>query len=426
MEKKYKVVIIGAGDRGITYSKAIKKLGEKYQIVAVAEPSETRRNFLQEMFSIPQNRCFESWEQLLALGKIADIAVVATMDQLHLAPTLAATKLGYDILLEKPVAPNPEDCEKMARYSEQMGNRILVCHVLRYTPFFCKIKELLESGIIGKVISIDHKECVELIHQSHSFVRGNWGNSGRSSCMLLQKSCHDLDILQWLLNKNCVKIQSFGALTYFNEDNAPKDAPQRCIDGCPHADTCLFNAVKLYLDDKKNSWFRNACTGMKNPSDEQVENALRNTQYGMCVFRCDNDVVDHQTVNMLFEDDITVTFSMCAFNKGGRHIHIMGTEGELFGSMDGKEAPIRVSRFDKTEDMLFPVTGKDGLLNGHGGGDDGIINALHEYLSGTYNGFSVSDIRTSVNNHHLVFAAEQSRKNNSVVDVQDYIASLRI
>ncbi|MBQ3529359.1 MAG: Gfo/Idh/MocA family oxidoreductase [Oscillospiraceae bacterium] len=424
MEKKYTVVIIGAGNRGRAYGRAMKEMDDKYQVVAVADPIESCRSYLQEMFAIPEDRCFDSWESLLALGKIADIAVISTMDQLHLAPTLAATKLGYDILLEKPVAPNPVDCEKMAKCSEEMGNRILVCHVLRYTPFFCRVKQLLESGIIGKVISVEHKECVGLIHQSHSFVRGNWGNSGRSSCMLLQKSCHDLDILQWLLNKSCRKIQSFGTLTYFKEDNAPKDAPERCIDGCPYADTCLFNAVKLYLDDKKNAWFRNACTGMSNSTDEQVEKALRTTQYGKCVFRCDNDVVDHQTVNMLFEDDITVTFSMCAFNKGGRHIHIMGTEGELFGSMDSAEAPIRVRRFDQKEEQMFPITGKDGLLNGHGGGDEGIVRALHEYLSGTYNGFSVSDIRTSVNNHHLVFAAEQSRKNNCVVDLQEYIASL--
>lgn len=424
MKKKITAVIIGAGSRGSTYSKVMKKMDDRFQVVAVAEPQESRRRFLQEMFSIPQDRCFTSWEPLMALGKIADVAVIATMDQLHLAPTLAATELGYDILLEKPVAPTPEECEKMARYSEQMGNRILVCHVLRYTPFFCKVKELLESGIIGKVISIEHQECVGLIHQSHSFVRGNWGNSGRSSCMLLQKCCHDMDILQWLLNKNCRMIQSFGALTYFNQSNAPKNAPERCIDGCPYADSCRFNAVKLYLDDKENAWFRDACTGMANPSDEHVENSLRTTQYGKCVFRCDNDVVDHQTVNMLFEDDITVTFTMCAFNQGGRHIHIMGTEGELFGSTEG--GPIRVRCFDAKQDLLFSVTGKDGILNGHGGGDEGIIHALYEYLNGTYEGFSLSDIRTSVNNHHLVFAAEQSRKNNSVVNLQDYVASLQI
>ena len=230
---------------------------------------------------------------------------------------------------------DPEECTKIADYAEQMGSKVIVCHVLRYTPFFITIKELINDGRLGDIISVNHEECVGNVHQSHSFVRGNWGNSKRSSCMLLQKSCHDMDILQWLIGKKCKKVQSFGALSYFKEENAPKDAPDYCIQGCPKADTCPYNAVRLYLDDKENDWFRTTSTREANPTDEMVETALRTTQYGKCVFKCDNDVVDHQTVNMIFEDDITVTFTMNAFNKGGRFIHIMGTKGELHAAMDG-------------------------------------------------------------------------------------------
>ena len=161
-----------------------------------------------------------------------------------------------------------------------------------------------------------------------------------------------------------------------------------------------------------------------NPTDEQVEQALRTNQYGKCVYQCDNDVVDRQTVNMLFEDGITVTFSMNAFNKGGRHIHIFGTRGELWGSMDTREEPVRVRNFYTKEVTEYPVTGQDGLLNGHGGGDKGIVEALHPYLCGTYEGFSASDIRTSVDNHHLVFAAEKSRLEDRVVTLEEYIKSL--
>ena len=171
------------------------------------------------------------------------------------------------------------------------------------------------------------KNVLEMYIKATVFVRGNWGNSKRSSCMLLQKSCHDMDILQWLIGKKCKKVQSFGALSYFKEENAPKDAPDYCIQGCPKADTCPYNAVRLYLDDKENDWFRTTSTREANPTDEMVETALRTTQYGKCVFKCDNDVVDHQTVNMIFEDDITVTFTMNAFNKGGRFIHIMEQKG---------------------------------------------------------------------------------------------------
>lgn len=422
MEKLLTAVVIGAGNRGLVYSKLMKEMSGKFRVVAVAEPKESRRNFVRDLFDIPQERCFADWQELLALGKIADIAVIATMDQQHLEPTLQAIDLHYDILLEKPVAPTAEECERIARRAEQEGVRIIVCHVLRYTPFFTTIKRLINEGALGRICSIDHTECVGIIHQSHSFVRGNWGNSGRASCMLLQKSCHDLDILQWLIGKKCLKIQSFGGLHYFTPENAPAGAAERCLDGCPHGDTCIFNSEKLYL--KSNSeWFRGACTGIVNATDEQVEQALRTNQYGKCVYKCDNDVVDRQTVNMLFEDGITVTFSMNAFNKGGRFIHIMGTEGELWGAMDSEEKPIRVYRFDTKQTTEYPVTGKDGLLNGHGGGDKGIVEALYEYMNGIYTGFSASDVRTSVDNHHLVFAAEYSRKDGTVVDVAEYIRS---
>lgn len=233
-----------------------------------------------------------------------------------------------------------------------------------------------------------------------------------------------MDILQWLIGKKCKKVQSFGTLTYFKKENAPQNAPEYCIEGCPNGDTCPYNAVKLYLDDKKNDWFRTTSTKEANPTDEMVEHALRTTQYGKCVFKCDNDVVDHQTVNLLFEDDVTVTFTMNAFNKGGRFIHIMGTKGELHASLASDDAPIMLYDLETKKTEEIPMGGKDGLTNGHGGGDEGIVSSLYEYLNGTYTGTSISDIRTSVNNHLIVFAAEESRKNSTVVDFEAFVQKL--
>ena len=423
MNKQLTAIILGAGSRGRIYSDEMRSMPDRFKVVAVAEPEENRRNYVRERNNIPDELCFTHWKDLLSKGKIADIAVITTMDRDHLAPAMEAIQLGYDILLEKPVAPDPLECEQIARAAEKAGVRVIVCHVLRYTPFFITIKDLIEKGVLGDIISINHEECVGHVHQSHSFVRGNWGNSGRASNMLLQKSCHDLDILQWLVGKECKQIQSFGALRHFTAANAPEGAPERCIYGCPNGDTCPYNAVKLYLDDKKNDWFRDACTGSVSPTDEMVEHALRTNQYGKCVYRCDNDVVDHQTVNMLFDDQVTVTFTMCAFNKGGRYIHIMGTKGELRGAMDREEAPLQLFSFENGA-SLIPITGKDGITNGHGGGDHGIVESLYDYLTGQYQGYSVSDIRTSVNNHLLVFAAEHSRKTGTVVDLDRYRNSL--
>lgn len=423
MEKQLTAVILGAGSRGRAYADEMLQMPRRFRVVAVAEPSPGRRSYIRSRHALPESACFDDWRGLLAKGKLADVAVIATMDRDHFAPVLAAIELGYDILLEKPVSPDPRECELVARAAEKAGVRVIVCHVLRYTPFFTTIKDLIQRGELGEIISINHEECVGHVHQSHSFVRGNWGNTGRSSCMLLQKSCHDLDILQWLLDKECKKVQSFGSLRHFTAANAPEGAPERCIDGCPRGESCPYNAVKLYLDDKQNDWFRNACTDVVSPTDAQVELALRTSQYGKCVYHCDNDVVDHQTVNMLFEGDVTVTFTMCAFTRGGRYIHIMGTKGELHAAMNGENAPIRLFHYEKGLTQI-PVVGRDGIPGGHGGGDRGIIESLYEYLTGQYRGHSVSDIRISVNNHLLVFAAEHSRKTSSVVDLAEYRRTL--
>ena len=424
MDKQITVVLVGAGDRGQTYTDIMREMPEKYKVVAVAEPIGSRREYVQTRHGIPQERCFADWRDMFALGKIADLALICTLDAYHFEPAMAAIALHYDLLLEKPVAPDPVSCETVAQAAEKAGVKVVVCHVLRYTPLFTTVRRLIDEGRLGEIISVNHEENVGNRHQSHSFVRGNWGNTGRSSNMLLQKSCHDLDILQWLIGKPCRKIQSFGSLRYFTRANAPKDAPERCIDGCPHGETCPYNAVKLYLDDKKNDWFRGACTRMPAPTDSDVEHALRTTQYGKCVFKCDNDAVDHQTVNMLFEDGVTAAFTMCAFNRGGRWIHVMGTKGELHASLTADEEPVRLYDFETKTTSEIPLTGRDGIPSGHGGGDRGIIESLYEYLTGQYDGPSISGIRISVDNHLLAFAAEGSRRSGAVVDVDAYRASL--
>lgn len=425
MEKKLKIILIGAGNRGETYTDIMAQMPDKYEVIAVAEPIESRRNYIRDKHQIPEEYCFSDGKDLLALGKIADAALIATMDREHFDLTMQAISLKYDLLLEKPVSPDPRECKRISDYADEMGVRIVVCHVLRYSPFFMTLKDTIMEGKIGEIVSINHEECVGNVHQSHSFVRGNWGNSKRSSCMLLQKSCHDMDILQWLIGKKCKKVQSFGSLSYFKEENAPEGAPQYCIEGCPKADTCPYNAVHLYLDDKKNDWFRTTCTREAAPTDEMVEHALRTTQYGKCVFRCDNDVVDHQTVNLLYEDDVTATFTMNAFNKGGRFIHIMGTKGELRGAMDSSETPITLYDFETKTTTEIPMKAGDGIANGHGGGDDGIVESFYEYLTGTYEGVSVSEISTSVENHLIVFAAEKARSEGTVVDFEEYVDSLK-
>ena len=421
--KKLKVILIGAGNRGGVYTDVMSDLPEQFQVVAVAEPRDSRRERIQQKHNLPDNMCFTDYKPLLALGKIADIALIATMDRDHFEPAMMAIDLGYDLMLEKPITPTPEECIALTENAKKHGVRVVICTVLRYTPLFIKLKEIIDSGRIGKVMSINHEECVEFVHQSHSFVRGNWGNSERSSVMLLQKSCHDIDILQWLLGKKCKKVQSFGSLSYFTAENAPEGAPERCIEGCPVGDTCIYNSVKLYLESDSN-WFRSAATKLVKSTDEDVKKSLLESNYGKCVFHCDNDVVDHQTVNMLFEDDVTVTFTMNAFNTGGRYINIYGTKGEIRAALKG-DAPIRVYDIVSKETEEIPSSGTDGVLGGHGGGDAGIVRTLYSYMVGEYNGVSVPTIEESCYNHLITFAAEHARNTGTVVDVEEYINGLK-
>ncbi|MBR5515923.1 MAG: Gfo/Idh/MocA family oxidoreductase [Clostridia bacterium] len=419
--KKLTAILIGAGNRGETYTNIMRRqMPEKFQVVAVAEPIEDRRNYIKEKHKLSDDMCFSDWAPLLEKGKIADFAVIATMDRVHYAPAIAAIEAGYDLLLEKPIAPTYEECKGITEAAEKHGRKVVICTVLRYTDIFNTIKAQIDAGALGDIMSINHEEGVGNIHQTHSFVRGNWGNAERSSDMLLQKSCHDIDILTWLIGKKCLKVQSFGNLSFFTEKNAPKGAPDYCIDGCPKQETCPYYAPKLYLDDKDNYWFRSTSTHKVEPTDEDVEYALRNTQYGKCVYKCDNNVVDHQVVSMLYEDDIAVTFTMNAFNRGGRFIHIMGTKGDLHAAMDGS-SPITVYDFETKEKVTVEVKARDGIQGGHGGGDTGILDDLYAYFTGSYDGKSVPEIRESYYSHQIVFAIEEARRTGTVVDVDEFI-----
>lgn len=423
--KQFTAIVIGAGSRGTTYTNKMKDMPEKFKVVGVAEPIEDRRDYIKNTHGIDDAHCFDTWEKILDIPKFADIAIIATMDRMHTEPAIKAMELGYDLLLEKPAAPTPEECALIMKKAEECGRKVLVCHVLRYTSFFKSLKKILDEGTVGDIVSVEHIECVGHVHQSHSFVRGNWGNEERSSFMLLQKCCHDLDILQWLLDKKCERIQSFGSCTHFRRENAPEGSPEYCIEGCPVSETCYYNAMKLYYDDKNNGWFRGAATLKPLAKDCDVLKALRETQYGKCVYKCDNDVVDHQTVNMEFEGGTTVSMTMAAFTKGGRRLRIMGTKGDLIANMSmPSDKAFEFFSFDKKEtiyiDKDYAAVG-DSITGGHGGGDQGIIADFYKYLTDELKSEDVSEIGISCQNHMLAFAAEDSRRNGTVVSLKEYM-----
>lgn len=422
--KKVKLILIGAGDRGTTYADLGFENCPEMELVGVADPNPVRRNYIKEKFNLSEEQCFLSWEDILAVPRLADAAIIATQDQLHFAPAMKAIELGYHLLLEKPAAPTPEECLRISLAAQEKGVKVVVCHVLRFTPFFRLLKQLIDDGKVGTVLNMVHIECVGNVHQSHSYVRGNWRRSDQSSPMILAKSCHDLDIIQWLLGQTCIRVQSFGALTYFRPENMPEGAPERCIDGCPAEASCPYSALKIYRD-RTFPPFVSTATKMHHPSDEDIMKAISETNYGRCVFRCDNDVVDHQVVNLEYENGATVSFNMSAFNRGGRKLRIMGTKGEIAAEMSNDY----VTLFDfetrqETKIAIADAVKDESIKGGHGGGDRGIIRSFCKLLSGTYEGNSITDIGTSVMNHLTAFAAEEARLTGKTVDLSAYSANL--
>ena len=422
--KKISVIIVGAGNRGNRYAELMHQMPDKYEIVGMADPDPARRAHFHKDFGVPEENCYTTWKEILAQPKMADVAVIATVDNMHYHPALLAIDKGYDLLLEKPVAQTAKECVDIANAARDKGVNVLVCHVLRYTPFFGQVKELLMAGAIGQVISIDQVEAIGNVHFSHSYVRGNWHKEADSTPMLLAKSCHDLDIIQWLLDKPCKQVSSFGSLTHFVAKNAPEGAPVRCADGtCPAYDTCPYNVIKHYYDFKENPRRQIITKGIAKEytaTDEEVMTALKTTNYGLCAYQCDNDVVDHQVVNMEFEGGATATLTVNAFNKGGRYIRVYGTKGELYAHM--KENEIKIYTFEDEKITVVPTRKADETIDGgHGGGDGGIIKELFEYLSGCYTGFRAADVNTSVRNHMIGFAAEKSRHERCVVDVEEML-----
>ena len=428
--KKITAISIGFGGRASTYCHYAIQHPEELEIVAVADPNPARRQLAQQRHNLAENRLFSTWEELAALPKMADFAIIGTQDNLHFAPAMALIEKGYDLLLEKPMAPTPQECRTITEAAERKGVRVVVCHVLRFNRMWKTIKRIIDEGRLGRIISIVAMENVGHHHHANSYVRGPWRKAEDSSCMIMAKCCHDMDILQWLIGKKCTQVQSFGGLSYFTRDNKPEGAPSYCIDGCPNAETCHYNAAKYYLEDPTAyEWLKRQLTLRFDPP-ATVDEFLHMDQYGRCVFDCDNDVVDHQVVNLQYEDGCTVSFTMCAFNEGGRFIRIFGTDGELVASSEKKEIELFTFGAKKWADerQRWEVIPHDALGNdvesGHGGGDTGIMEDVLSLLRGETPSNSICDVRVSYENHLTGFAAEEARVTNQIIRLEEYEANL--
>lgn len=418
------IAIVGAGQRGSLYASYM--LDKGASICAVVEPNDERRRLAVERFGIAHE--FSSVEDFVAAGKLADAAVVATPDRAHYDHAMMLLDAGYHLLLEKPISESSAECIALKRKAEQLNLEIIVCHVLRYTNFFSKIKEIIDSGDIGRIVTIEYAEYMGNFHMAHSFVRGKWSNTEESSPIFLQKSCHDMDILCWLTGSRADKVSSFGSLTYFKESNAPAGSTERCAD-CPHADVCLYEAERTYIP-MLGQW--RAVDVTDGTTDEDMREALRTGPYGRCVYRCGNDVCDHQVAAIEFENGVTASFQMSGFSdRIHRRIKVMCEFGDIEG--DDSENFITLRKYGTFSQVPTApeIIELDPYIGRHGGGDYGIVDdfiqIMERRLSGeTYEkDSSRSAISKSIQSHFICNAAEESRLTGQIVDMHEYIDEYR-
>jgi predicted dehydrogenase len=414
---KLSMVVLGCGSRGRMFSRMVNARPEWGRIVAVADPIAERREQIGAESGVAPERRYKDWREVLAGDRIADLAMITLMDREHVGAAIRALELGYHLLLEKPMAVTMDDCAAIDAARRKSGRIVSVCHGMRYSLMYAKVKEIIDSGRLGKLVTIDQLEGVDPQHQSHSFVRGNWGNEGRASFMLLQKSCHDIDVIGWLMGENAVKVSSFGGLSHFKKAHQPAGAPARCVEGCPVGDHCPYNAVTLYREGKGyGSWI-----GLDEKTQEEREKFLWESHYGRCAYDVDNDVVDHQVVAMQFPSGATGTFTMTAFAPAGRRLRICGTHGYLDSITETHIIEVTDYWGPQRKVERIEVPRQEGS---HGGADENVMRQLVEAIRANDPSKVLTGTDESLRTHAVVFAAEAARRSGQVVTVTDGKISL--
>ncbi len=423
MNKIVTVSIIGLGGRGgEAYGRYLVEQKEKFQITNVCDINPVRLQKYGDLFGVEAQNRFDDEDAFFA-EKRSDVLFVTTQDQLHIRMAKRALNLGYDLVLEKPISDKAEELRELSELAHKTGRKIMVCHVLRYTVMMRKLKEVLNSGAIGRLISIDHTENVVFWHEAHSYVRGNWRNRGQATPMIMAKCCHDLDLIQDFVGSECRSVASMGSLAYFKAENKPQGATDRCIN-CPYIDSCVYSAKKVYIDMWKdagkpaNRFPFSLVSDAYPTTEEALYKAIETNMYGRCVFACDNDVVDNQTVIMQFENGVTATLKMEAFVKdGGRDIRFFGTEGEL--DLREGEDTITLKKYFG-ENTIWKISELTDDLEGHGGGDHRMIDELYDIMTGKTPEVATS-IDESIESHYMALAAEESRLNGGkLIELSKY------
>jgi predicted dehydrogenase len=356
-------------------------------------------------FNVPEERLFADWREALDKSK-ADAVINGTPDRMHYETTMAALEKGFHVLLEKPMSPKEDECIRMVETAEKKNLILMVCHVLRYAPYYEMLKDIIDSGRIGKIINMEMTENVAYWHYVHSYVRGVFRNEEGSSPFILAKSCHDLDLIGYLTGRKCLSVVSEGGLTYYRKENKPEGVPAYCLDGCPHEKTCPHFAPSLYLKQITQVGWPTESISVDTSYAARYR-ALQNGPYGRCAFQCDNTVADHQTAIFAMEGGMTVDFNMIGFSsENTRTTRIFGTAGDIRGHLDRGELEVTEFLNMKKETVKVDYTT---IVSSHGGGDAKLLKDFIDAVNGDM-AYMKTTARLSLQSHLMAFAAEKSRK----------------
>lgn len=396
-----RIAVIGAGNRAQKYLEYARRNPDRLRLVAVADVNSLRCRTMAGGSGLPEKYCYNDYDDFFAAGIKADMVLVTTPDHCHFDPVVKAIRKGYHVLLEKPIAQHPEECREIQRLARKYGVRVGACHILRYHPYFRKLKELVDSGRYGRLVSVSHSEAVGIDRATHCYVRGIFRREQDANPILLAKCCHDIDFLLWLMQSPCRKLSSFGSLKWFRKENAPEGSAERCVE-CPREQDCPYSAKNLYYVRKE--WISNFDRPDNMSMDEVILRELKTGPYGRCVFRCDNDVADHQTLILETENGATATFTIDMFTiDDHRRTTIHMTEGEICGD----EQKIIVHRF-RGGDEVFDFTGEAGQPF-HAGADLRLIGDFIDAVQDPSRplGCSIDEL---IESHIVCFEAEKSRR----------------
>ena len=423
--KKIKIAVVGYGNRGQVYADYSLEEPQEVEVVAVVDCNVYKLELAKERYGLTDRQVFSSYKEFLASGLEVDVVVNATMDQVHYQTAMEILQSKNNMLIEKPIVAKREELVNIQKAAKENGCLVFVCHVLRYSPFYKTIKETLQSGKLGDVVSMEMNEHVWIPHYLTSYVRGKWNKESEcGSPILLAKCCHDMDLLVWLNQAKAQSVSCFGHRSHFTAANKPKEATECCFD-CPHKESCKYSAVELYYKNDTMPFL--VWDALDKPYDEitqeEKENFLRQSDYGKCVYDCGGDVMDRQSLVVDFANGSVASFTLsCGTVRPSRYIHIVGTEGEIEGKLEEDKYVYRV--YDKKKvgynEEIVDVSAKvvnNAVYGGHSGGDYGIMHDLVRYLNGDCTSVSITLLDDSVQSHFLVYAAEESRKTKTVVEL---------